>query len=167
MTTFAKFRIKIQARLRLTRLPERSYEEAVATALGQVEFSGGWMQTALSDPNLRVRSAERDARWYTDLFTYISRGYVPKSLNGILDIASGSRALSSEAGSLAPRRRRCSTDPLAGRGTARRGSSTLDAGRAADGSVWRFAHPDFVRPYLDARAAVRSSKSRVSGSRVS
>ena len=150
ITTFAKIRTKIQATtLRLCLLPENSYEERVDKALGEAEtFKLRWMQAALDDPGWRSRAAERNAKWYADLFTYICRGVVPLNVDDYLDIP-WVPGLSSEEGTISPKEATLLDNASAGDLVVLRDGVSV-AGVAVVGSGWRFAHPDFVRSYLDA-----------------
>jgi hypothetical protein len=150
IATFAPVGTKIQAEtIRLSRLPEATYEATVAKALGDVErFTPRWMRAALNDPEWRVRARTRDPQWYVEVFTYIGGGFVSDRLDEFLDIA-WVPAFSTEEESIPPL-----DVTLLDNATAEDLAVVQDglwaAGLAGDDRTWQFAHPDFLRAYQEA-----------------
>jgi hypothetical protein len=151
---FSKTRTKIRAEtLRLALILDDSYQADVARALGHEEFfAPRWMRAALADPGWRARTAERNPRWYTYLFTYIARGDVTDNLDDFLDVA-WVPGLSHEDESITPREATLLEDTSTADLVAVRDGLRV-AGEAEVQAGWRFAHPNFVRAYLDAKAAI-------------
>ena len=155
---FAKTGTKVRAvSVRLSALPDESYEAAVAKALGPVEhFSHRWMTAALANPAWLAYARDRDAQWFRHLFTYIKGGYLPDNLEGFLDPA-WVPGLTIEDGAIPPREvtlmAGASAEELA---IVREGLRA--AGVAEVAPAWRFAHPDFTRAYLAARPTADATR---------